>query len=204
LPRARPHYDAGSYLVFLGRIAPQKRVDRAIAVARRAGLPLKTAAKVDAVDRAYFAAEIEPLLAAPGIEYLGEDRALRSTPRASPLRGWRRRWAVTIRRGRCASSEVRCNPTAYHNGSVWPHDVPLLRRRWTQRRPARGQTRRGDVDLKREKKSAPRAGEDAARRISQANTGEVVRVSTGTASQKAAPAGRKANAVPNTEKLANQ
>ena len=56
--------------MFLGRIAPEKRVDRAIA--GRAGLPLKVAAKVDRADRAYFAPEIEPLLATPGVEYLGE------------------------------------------------------------------------------------------------------------------------------------
>jgi glycosyltransferase involved in cell wall biosynthesis len=68
----RPHYDAGSYLVFLGRIAPEKRVDRAIAIALKAGLPLKIAAKIDRADQDYFAAEIEPLLGAPGIEYLGE------------------------------------------------------------------------------------------------------------------------------------
>ena len=68
----RPHYDAGRYLVFLGRISPEKRVDRAIAIARRAALPLKIAAKIDAVDREYFALEIEPLLAAPGVEYVGE------------------------------------------------------------------------------------------------------------------------------------
>ena len=68
----RPHYDAGTYLVFLGRIAREKRVDRAITIARRAGLPLKIAAKVDGPDREYFASQIEPLLAAPGVEYLGE------------------------------------------------------------------------------------------------------------------------------------
>ena len=68
----RPHYDAGRYLVFLGRISPEKRVDRAIAIARRAGLPLKIAAKIDRADREYFAAEIAPLLAAPQVEYLGE------------------------------------------------------------------------------------------------------------------------------------
>ncbi len=66
----RPHYDAGSYLVFLGRIAPGKRVDRAIA--RRAGLPLKIAARIDMADREYFASAVEPLLGAPGVEYLGE------------------------------------------------------------------------------------------------------------------------------------
>jgi glycosyltransferase involved in cell wall biosynthesis len=61
-----------SYLAVLGRIAPEKRVDRAIAIARRAGLPLKIAAKVDKVDREYFETEIRPLLAGPGIEFIGE------------------------------------------------------------------------------------------------------------------------------------
>ena len=62
----------GDYLAFLGRISPEKRPDRAIAIARRAGVKLKIAAKVDAVDRAYFAEVIEPLLNGPGIEFLGE------------------------------------------------------------------------------------------------------------------------------------
>ncbi|GAA5076989.1 glycosyltransferase family 4 protein [Lysobacter panacisoli] len=60
------------YLAFLGRISPEKRLDRAIAIAKRVGLPLKVAAKVDAVDRAYFHDEIEPLLDDPLIEYVGE------------------------------------------------------------------------------------------------------------------------------------
>jgi len=62
----------GGYLAFLGRISPEKRLDRAIEIARRAGLPLRVAAKVDAVDRAYFHDEIEPLLKDPGVEYIGE------------------------------------------------------------------------------------------------------------------------------------
>jgi glycosyltransferase involved in cell wall biosynthesis len=62
----------GAYLAFLGRISPEKRPDRAIAIARRAGLKLKIAAKVDAVDQAYFAEVIEPLLSEPGIEFVGE------------------------------------------------------------------------------------------------------------------------------------
>ncbi|HEX5957612.1 MAG TPA: glycosyltransferase family 4 protein [Hyphomicrobiaceae bacterium] len=62
----------GGYLAFLGRIAPEKRVDRAIEIARAVGLPLKIAAKVDRVDEKYFRDEIEPLLAQPGIEYIGE------------------------------------------------------------------------------------------------------------------------------------
>ncbi|MGN6513297.1 MAG: glycosyltransferase family 4 protein [Lysobacteraceae bacterium] len=62
----------GGYLAFLGRISPEKRPDRAIAIARRAGLPLKMAAKVDLADRAYFHDEIKPLLADPNVEFIGE------------------------------------------------------------------------------------------------------------------------------------
>jgi glycosyltransferase involved in cell wall biosynthesis len=62
----------GGYLAFLGRIAPEKRVDRAIEIARAVGLPLKIAAKVDRVDEEYFRTTIEPLLRQPGIEYIGE------------------------------------------------------------------------------------------------------------------------------------
>ena len=62
----------GRYLAFLGRISPEKRVDRAIEIARRVGMPLRIAAKVDRADRAYFAKQIEPLLAEPFVEYLGE------------------------------------------------------------------------------------------------------------------------------------
>jgi glycosyltransferase involved in cell wall biosynthesis len=62
----------GKYLAFLGRISPEKRPDIAIKAARCAGLPLKIAAKVDVVDRAYFEQEIKPLLDPPEIEYIGE------------------------------------------------------------------------------------------------------------------------------------
>lgn len=62
----------GKYLAFLGRISPEKRADRAIELAKRTGVPLKLAAKVDPVDAAYFAAEIEPLLDHPLIDYVGE------------------------------------------------------------------------------------------------------------------------------------
>lgn len=68
-PVARP---SGQYLAFLGRISPEKRLDRAIAIARRAGLPLKVAAKIDTADCAYFHAHIEPLLADPHVELVGE------------------------------------------------------------------------------------------------------------------------------------
>jgi glycosyltransferase involved in cell wall biosynthesis len=62
----------GKYLAFLGRISPEKRVDRAITIARAVGLPLQIAAKVDRVDEEYFRAEIEPLLRQPGVTYIGE------------------------------------------------------------------------------------------------------------------------------------
>jgi glycosyltransferase involved in cell wall biosynthesis len=63
---------AGGYLVFLGRICPEKRPDYAIEIAQRAGLELKIAAKVDPVDQAYFDAVIRPLLCDPLVEYMGE------------------------------------------------------------------------------------------------------------------------------------
>ena len=50
----------GDYLAFLGRISPEKRPDRAIEIAKRSGVKLKIAAKVDRVDRDYFEREIEP------------------------------------------------------------------------------------------------------------------------------------------------
>jgi len=67
-----PRKRAGKYLAFLGRISPEKRVDRAIEIARRTGIKLKIAAKVDAVDREYFQEEIEPLLEGPLVEFIGE------------------------------------------------------------------------------------------------------------------------------------
>ena len=64
---------AGDYLAFLGRISPEKRPDRAIAIAKRAGLPLKIAAKVDSVDRAYWDMVIAPLVARhDDVEFVGE------------------------------------------------------------------------------------------------------------------------------------
>ena len=63
---------SGKYLAFLGRICPEKRVDRAIQVALQTGMPLKIAAKVDRVDREYYECKIKPLLANPNVEYIGE------------------------------------------------------------------------------------------------------------------------------------
>ncbi len=61
-----------SYLAFLGRISPEKAVDRAVRIAERCGLPLKIAAKVDAADRDYFDDVIRPLLSKPHVEFIGE------------------------------------------------------------------------------------------------------------------------------------
>src|SRR5437764_9929887 len=62
----------GTYLAFLGRISPEKGVDQAIAIAQRAGMPLKIAAKVDEADRDYFAEVVQPLLDGPQIQCVGE------------------------------------------------------------------------------------------------------------------------------------
>ena len=62
----------GGYLAFLGRISPEKGPDRAIAIAKALGMPLKIAAKVDPADRPYFDEVIEPLLHHPLIEFVGE------------------------------------------------------------------------------------------------------------------------------------
>jgi glycosyltransferase involved in cell wall biosynthesis len=64
--------EAGSYLAFLGRISPEKGVDRAIELAQRAGMPLKIAAKVDNADKEYFDRVIEPLLGHSLVEFVGE------------------------------------------------------------------------------------------------------------------------------------
>ena len=61
-----------AYLAVLGRIAPEKGVDRAIRIALHARLPLKIAAKVDRADQDYFDQVIKPLLADPLVEFLGE------------------------------------------------------------------------------------------------------------------------------------
>ena len=69
----KPNYEPGRYLAFLGRISPEKRPDRAIAIAKRMGIPLKIAAKVDAADARYFQEKIEPLLLGQDlIEFVGE------------------------------------------------------------------------------------------------------------------------------------
>jgi glycosyltransferase involved in cell wall biosynthesis len=64
---------ADGYLAFLGRIAPEKGPDRAIEIAKRSGMPLKIAAKIDRVDQAYWEEKIRPMVAAnSSIEFIGE------------------------------------------------------------------------------------------------------------------------------------
>ena len=70
LYRFRP--EPGNYLAFMGRISPEKRVDRAIEIAKRIQIPLKIAAKVDPVDKDYFESVIAPLLGDPLVEFVGE------------------------------------------------------------------------------------------------------------------------------------
>jgi glycosyltransferase involved in cell wall biosynthesis len=68
--RERP----GDYLTFLGRISPEKRLDRAIAIARRTGMKLKVAAKIYPEERDYYQQTIEPLLheSRSFVEFVGE------------------------------------------------------------------------------------------------------------------------------------
>src|SRR3982075_1863000 len=61
-----------SYFAFLGRIAPEKGIDRAIRIAQHCGIPLKIAAKVDNVDRDYYQEKIRPLIKTTNSEYIGE------------------------------------------------------------------------------------------------------------------------------------
>jgi glycosyltransferase involved in cell wall biosynthesis len=62
----------GGYLAFLGRVSPEKGLERAIEIAKAAGVPLRIAAKVDAADERYFRQRIQPLLDDPLVDYVGE------------------------------------------------------------------------------------------------------------------------------------
>ena len=67
--RAEP----GNYLAFLGRISPEKRVDRAIEIAERVGMKLRIAAKISKPDQPYYDEVIKPLIErSPNVEFLGE------------------------------------------------------------------------------------------------------------------------------------
>jgi glycosyltransferase involved in cell wall biosynthesis len=66
-----PMPDQPPYLMFLGRIAPEKGPVTAIKVAQQAGIPLKIAAKIDPADKVWAEEHVLPLIDQPGIEFLG-------------------------------------------------------------------------------------------------------------------------------------
>jgi glycosyltransferase involved in cell wall biosynthesis len=68
----KPNFAPEGYLAFLGRICPEKGPETAIGLANAANLPLKIAAKVDKVDRAYFEHKVSPLIDGRGVEFIGE------------------------------------------------------------------------------------------------------------------------------------
>ena len=75
LPLERVPYstEPGSYLAFVGRVTPEKGIADSIAVARRARMPLRIAAKVyDPHEKEHFARVVEPAVADGTAEYLGE------------------------------------------------------------------------------------------------------------------------------------
>jgi len=72
LPPASAEPDGEPYLVFLGRLSRDKRPDRAVEIARRAGLKLKIAAKIDAEDKPFYQEVVEPLTDGDRVEYVGE------------------------------------------------------------------------------------------------------------------------------------
>jgi glycosyltransferase involved in cell wall biosynthesis len=122
MPDALVRYsaDPGEYLAFLGRISPEKRPDRAIEIALRAGIPLKLAAKVDAVDQEYFDAAVKPWLGHPLIEFLGEiDDAQKSEFLAGALAllfpvDWPEPFGLAMIEAMSAGTPV----IAWRNGSV--------------------------------------------------------------------------------------
>jgi glycosyltransferase involved in cell wall biosynthesis len=66
------HENPGDYLAFIGRISPEKGVECAVEIARRCGLPLRIAAKVDRADREYYDKVVAPMLEENEVEFIGE------------------------------------------------------------------------------------------------------------------------------------
>jgi glycosyltransferase involved in cell wall biosynthesis len=67
------------HLAFLGRVSPEKGIESAVEIARKAGMRLRVAAKIDSADREYYESQVRPLLAQPHVEYVGEiDQAAKS------------------------------------------------------------------------------------------------------------------------------
>ena len=81
----------GNYLAFLGRMSPEKGVERAIEIARRAGRRLRIAAKIDRTEEDYYRSRVAPLLSEPLVDFIGEvgeaeNRGSWATPRRSSFR----------------------------------------------------------------------------------------------------------------------
>ena len=110
----------GGYVTFIGRISPEKRADRAIEIARQAGMKIIIAAKIDRADQVYFEKEIKHLFELPHVEYLGEvgekDKAellAGSVAMLFPI-DWREPFGlVTIESLACGTPVI-----AYNHGSV--------------------------------------------------------------------------------------
>lgn len=108
------------YLAFLGRICPEKGVDRVIEIARRTGMKLKIAAKIDRVDQAYFESQIRPLLNDPLIEFVGEIDDTEKSAFLGDARGllfpidWPEPFGLTMIEAMACGTPV----VAYRRGSV--------------------------------------------------------------------------------------
>lgn len=100
----------GDYVAFLGRISPEKRPDRAIEIARRAGMKIKIAAKVDTADLQYFREGIEPLFPQPHAEFVGQT-GQNAKPELRGLRELARRRSEY--QGRLRPSRV-CQSSCHH------------------------------------------------------------------------------------------
>ncbi|HUC71516.1 MAG TPA: glycosyltransferase family 4 protein [Stellaceae bacterium] len=115
-----PRFGKGGYLAFLGRISPEKAPDAAIRIAAKAGERLKIAAKVDKVDQQYFAERIEPLLASPDVEFVGEigdDQKTEFLGNAAALLfpiAWREPFGLAMIEAMACGTPV----IAFRNGSV--------------------------------------------------------------------------------------
>ncbi|HEY1795661.1 MAG TPA: glycosyltransferase family 4 protein [Stellaceae bacterium] len=115
-----PGFGAGGYLAFLGRISPEKAPDAAIRIAAAAGMKLKIAAKIDNVDREYFAKVVEPMLAADHVEFIGEigeDQKSEFLGNAAGLLfpiAWREPFGLAMIEAMACGTPV----VAFRNGSV--------------------------------------------------------------------------------------
>ena len=132
------HEVGGEYLAFLGRIAPEKRPDRAIQIAIQAGFPLKIAAKVDPADQAYYDEVIAPLLDHPLVEFIGEiDESAKCDFLGHALAllfpiDWPEPFGLVMIEAMSAGTPV----IAFRNGSV-----PEVDYRWCQRLHCRDRRR---------------------------------------------------------------